>query len=313
VTLSSNETAESKTYDGTTAATLSGGPLTGVVAGDSGGLSLVGTFASPNAGQHIPVSVALNGPDAGDYVLGATPNLQANIDPAQLVATANPVVTSLGGALPTLSGAFTGFVDGQTLASLEAAGYRADWSSAVSSASAAGYYAITGSFSDSNYSVVQAASNSTAFDATLSASSISNTSGSVLSTLASLSGANGSAATGVPTNGSGLVVGTSNASAGFEGGGSASADSSGTSASTGNGAGLSLGADSTFTSRDGTVTLANTAGGAGNTNGGASPSEEGIPGSADNPALGTKNESLSPFGGRRLIVVSGGVNSSLAH
>jgi hypothetical protein len=276
--------------------------------------------------------------------------LAANIDPAQLLATASPVVSPLGGPTPVLNGTFSGFVDGQTLAALEAAGYQATWTSSVSDASASGHYAITGSFNDRNYSVVQAAGNATAFDATLAASSITSTSGSVLSTIASLSGAGGSAAEGMSANGmaanslsasglsaisssnsdasasaSGLVGGMTTASAGSQGEGGMSTGSSGTntnssgtsanpagtSASTGNGTGLSLGADSTTTSSDGTVTLIASAVGSANT-GGASSSDAGMADSAGSAALGIRHESLSDFGGRRLIVVSGGVNSSLA-
>jgi hypothetical protein len=261
-----NETVASKTYDGTTAATLSGGPLTNVVAGDSDGLSLVGTFASPNAGQHIPVTVSLSGADAGNYVLGGAPSLAANIIPAPLKATAKPVVTPLGALLPALTGTFSGFVDGQSLAALEASGYRAAWTSTVSDSSAAGHYAITGSFNDGNYAVVQAAGNATAFDATLAAASISQSSGSVLSSLGSQPGAGGNMATSTVTGGSqasgaaasdaaesdaaasgtvadsaGLVPGAGGTFGGSQGVGSTSAGLDGTNASTGNGASFSLG------------------------------------------------------------------------
>jgi hypothetical protein len=347
LTLSSNETAESKTYDGTTVATLSGGPLTGVVTADSGDLSLIGTFATPNAGQHIAVTVALTGSDAGDYVLAATPTLAANIAPAPLLATANPVATSLGGSVPALSGSFSGFVDGQTLAALEAAGYQANWSSGVSSASAAGHYAITGAFNDGNYSVVQAASNSTAFDATVSASSIANTAGSVVATLASLQAVSDSAevAGSAAVSGTGLAFGTSGEFAGsqgvntstaslFGGSGSTGADGgsssiggsgangspSGTGSTTGGIPGLGLGANSATPAGDGTMTLSDTGNASATASGGTTPGANASSGgstNASNEGSGNvstdiKNESLSDFGGRRLIVISGGVNASLA-
>jgi hypothetical protein len=196
VSVSNDETAASKTYDGTTVAALSGGPLSNVVTGDNAGLSLIGTFASPNAGQNIPVAVTLSGADAGNYVLSGAASLSANIYPAPLVATANPLATPLGTVLPTLSGTFSGFVDGQTLATLEASGYQSAWSSTVSNASPAGSYAITGSFNDSNYSVVQAAGNANAFDATLAASAVGQASAIALYSLTSLPTASGTAAAG---------------------------------------------------------------------------------------------------------------------
>ena len=283
VTLNNDETAASKAYDGTTAATLSGGPLNNVVAGDIGGLSLIGTFASPNAGQRIPVTVALSGTDDGNYVLGGSSSVAANITPAQLVATANPVVTTLGGQLPRFTGTFSGFVDGQTLAGLEAAGNQAAWSSTVTNGSTTGHYAITGAFNDGNYSVVQAAGNATAFAVTSGTSSSGPSSGSEIYSLASVPTASGAAAGSQDADGTG-------------------AGPTGTNASMGNGAGLTLGANSANTASDGTVTISAAAGG--------SDTAVGEPG--DNGTLAAKSESQSGFGGRRLIVVSGGVNSSLA-
>jgi len=332
VTLNNDETAASKTYDGTTAATLSGGPLNNMLAGDSGGLSLTGTFASPNAGQHIAVTVALSGSDAGNYVLGGTPTLAADIDPAQLLATANPLVTQPGTVLPTLSGTFSGLVGGQTLAGLEADGYHASWNSTVSGGSAAGHYAITGSFSDGNYSVVQAASNATAFDVALAAAPVAlaaapagSSSGSEINALASLPNASSTAysAGTVPSGSSSLpgsATGTDSTTAVAEGADSSSTILAGTSTSTGNGAGQSVEANSTDTATDGTVTLsARGAGGAGLGGGGANSavpagaSNTGAAGPGGSATTGTKDESLGDLGGRRLIVVSGGVNSALAH
>jgi hypothetical protein len=334
VTLNNDETAASKTYDGTTAATLSGGPLNNMLAGDSGGLSLTGTFASPNAGQHIAVTVALSGSDAGNYVLGGTPTLAANINPAQLLATANPLVTQPGTVLPTLSGIFSGLVGGQTLAGLEADGYHASWNSTVSGGSAAGHYAITGSFSDGNYSVVQAASNATAFDVALAAVPVAlaaapagSSSGSEINALASLPTASSTAdsAGTVPsgssslpgsapgTNSSTPATGTDSTTAAADGADSSSTILAGTSTSTGNGAGQSVEANSTDTATDGTVTLSALGGDGTNAAVAAGTSNTGAAGPGGNAATGTQNESLSDFGGRRLIVVSGGVNSALTH
>jgi hypothetical protein len=324
VTLSDAATAVSKTYDGTTTATLADASLANVVPGDGGALSLVGTFATPNAGQHITVTVVLSGANSGDYVLGNPPNLSANINPAPLVATANPVSTPLGSVLPTLGGSFSGFVDGQTLAALEAAGYQVSWRSGVSDQSAAGQYAITGSFTDPNYTVVQASGNATAFNATFAASTLDNTSASVIATVATLPPA-GINAAGAETSGGGAGVsaaGSSGATAAdgggaattdgggaamADGGGAATGSVSGTSASTGGVASMGLGANSVTSASDGTVSLNETGGG-----GATSAQDAGSADSASGTARGLKTESQSDFGGRRLIVVSGGVNTNLA-
>jgi hypothetical protein len=344
-----NETAASKTYDGTTAAAVSGGPLSNMVAGDA--LALIGTFASPNAGQQVPVTVALSGADAGNYVLGGATTLAANINPAPLLATANSIATPLGNQLPTLSGTFSGFVGGQTLAVLQAAGYQASWSSSVTNVSAAGHYPITGSFTDGNYSVVQAAGNATAFDATLSASSIGQSSGSVLYSLTSLLGASGTTASGTAgsgvgasgtvANSAGFVLGAGGAAAGSQDASHSSAGSSDTDASTGTDGGLTLAANSAYVASDGTVILGTAARGtaasgavASSTaarvtaasgavengavaNGagfglGAGGSDTAVTESGGNAAMGSKNESPSDLGARRLIIVRGGVNASLA-
>jgi len=79
-------TASSKVYDGTTAATLNGGTLQGVIAGDTVASTGFGTFASKNAGANIPVSINLSGPQAADYVAVET-GLAANITPKTITAT----------------------------------------------------------------------------------------------------------------------------------------------------------------------------------------------------------------------------------
>ncbi len=87
-------TANNKMYDGTTAATLSGtGSLVGVVSGDTVSLggTAVGTFASPNVGTGISVSVSglsLTGAQAGNYTL-TEPTLSADI------LNAGPTITSI--------------------------------------------------------------------------------------------------------------------------------------------------------------------------------------------------------------------------
>ena len=113
--------ASNKTYDGTTAATVSGGTLVGAVSGDAVSLSSSGTFASVNVGAGIVVTVALTGASAGNYVL-TQPGITANITKAYLVLTANNVSKTYGTTLTSYSGstAFTasGLQNGETISSV---------------------------------------------------------------------------------------------------------------------------------------------------------------------------------------------------
>jgi len=113
--------ASNKTYDGTTAATVSGGTLVGAVSGDAVSLSSSGTFASVNVGTGIVVTVALTGASAGNYVL-TQPGITANITKAYLMLTANNVSKTYGTTLTSYSGstAFTasGLQNGETISSI---------------------------------------------------------------------------------------------------------------------------------------------------------------------------------------------------
>ncbi len=66
-------TVAGKGYDGNKSATVSGGGLQGLVAGDQVTTSLSGEFADKNAGvgKDVAVKLALNGADAGNYQLDA--------------------------------------------------------------------------------------------------------------------------------------------------------------------------------------------------------------------------------------------------
>jgi|GEM_PF-321785 len=90
--LTGDFTAADKAYDGTTAATISGRSLAGVVAGDS--VSLSGgsaTFADKNAGDNKTVTgtgFSLTGADAANYSLAsATLTAQADITPKSLTGS----------------------------------------------------------------------------------------------------------------------------------------------------------------------------------------------------------------------------------
>ncbi|MDY0748687.1 YDG domain-containing protein [Paucibacter sp. R3-3] len=63
-----------KFYDGTTAAIVSGGALTGVIAGEDVTTTLSGSYADPSAGigKTVTVTLGLSGADAGNYQLSAT-------------------------------------------------------------------------------------------------------------------------------------------------------------------------------------------------------------------------------------------------
>jgi YDG domain-containing protein/MBG domain-containing protein len=153
-----------KVYDGTNAATLLGGTLSGVIGSDAVTLVQGGTFASVNAGSGIAVMAAdsLTGAAAGNYVLAAQPTgLIANITPATLTYLASPDKAISGKAPTGLDGTVTGFVAGETLASATTG--TLSWTTSATESSPVGKYDIDGSgLSATNYTFVQAASNATA-------------------------------------------------------------------------------------------------------------------------------------------------------
>ncbi|WP_426055825.1 YDG domain-containing protein [Janthinobacterium sp. PSPC2-1] len=111
-------TANSKTYDGTTSATLSGSAsvAAGIVNGDSVTLGTgSATFADANAGIGKAVTVtgyALTGVDAGNYVITLPTGLTANINKADLTLAGTKTydgTTSVAGSTLTATG-----VAGQT-------------------------------------------------------------------------------------------------------------------------------------------------------------------------------------------------------
>jgi hypothetical protein len=83
------QVAEDKAYDGTTAATLRGGSLAGIVAGDAVMLGEAGIFASADVGNAIAVTAtdSLSGIAAANYTLTQPVGLAANI-----IAVNPPVV-----------------------------------------------------------------------------------------------------------------------------------------------------------------------------------------------------------------------------
>ncbi|OIQ96540.1 heme/hemopexin-binding protein precursor [mine drainage metagenome] len=91
LSLTAGITAADKVYDGTTAATITGRSLLGVIGGDV--VSLTGgtaTFDNKNVGTAKTVTaidLALSGPAAGNYTTNSTATTTADITPASLTAS----------------------------------------------------------------------------------------------------------------------------------------------------------------------------------------------------------------------------------
>ena len=155
-------TANNKTYDGGTVATLSGGSLSGVIGLDSVTLgSSTGTFADKNVGTGKAVTasgITLGGTDAANYTVTQPTGLTADIDRAALQITANDASKTQGDAL-VLNGS-TGFTVGAGLVTGEMVDSVQLGSLGTPASAAAGSYAITASnatgssgFSANNYAI----------------------------------------------------------------------------------------------------------------------------------------------------------------
>jgi autotransporter-associated beta strand protein len=162
--------AANKVYDGTTTASLSGTPTVAPLAGDTvtvGGTAL-GSFADANVGTGkalLLTGLTLGGADGANYLAVAPASLVANITPATLSFVAAPLTAAAGVPLPPLSGAVTGFVGGDTLASATTGTLA--WASDATLASGPGSYRIDGGgLAAQNYVFVQAAGNATALTLT---------------------------------------------------------------------------------------------------------------------------------------------------
>jgi hypothetical protein len=150
-------TVASKTYDGTTAATISAESLMGAVTGDdvkvTGGTA---TFSSASAATGVTVNITgltLSGTTAGNYSITGTATTTANINPATLTVTADNQSIVPGSAIPTLTATDSGFVNGETLATSDVTG-APSLSTTAASSSSAGDYPITvtqGTLAATNY------------------------------------------------------------------------------------------------------------------------------------------------------------------
>ena len=162
----------SKTYDGTTTATLGAGnyTLSTVVSGDTVTLNnpTSGTYDTKNQGTAKTVSVtglAISGASATNYTLANTSASAAvgTISAATLTYIANTTNMIYGSSVPGLSGSVSGFVGSDTLANATTG--TLTFTTPATSSSSAGSYAINGSgltANNGNYVFAQAAGNTTA-------------------------------------------------------------------------------------------------------------------------------------------------------
>ena len=155
--------AKNKSYDATTNATLdaSSATLVGVVAGDTVTLDASdakGAFANKNAGKNKTVSlsgITISGADASQYTL-ALPSAAADILPATLTVTADNQSRPSGTANPTFTANYSGFVNGETLATSDVTG-NPSLVTVATTDSAAGSYPIVagaGTLASVNYNFV---------------------------------------------------------------------------------------------------------------------------------------------------------------
>ena len=159
------ETAQGKVYDGTTAAVLSGGALSGVVSGDSVSLTEAGIFASKNAGNAIAVTASdsLSGSAASNYTLTQPSGITANITPASLTVTANndaKFVTQLD-ASGYNGVSYSGFVNGETNSVLGGTLAIARTNSGTNSAGTYTGVLVPSGLSSGNYSIAYVSGNYT--------------------------------------------------------------------------------------------------------------------------------------------------------
>jgi hypothetical protein len=158
----------SKSYDGTTTATLAGTPaLSGVLAGDTGNVTLGGTpsanFATAGVGAAKSITVTgytLSGSAASNYALTEPTGLTANINQAALTITANNVSKALGATLTGGAGSLafgsSGLVNSETIGSVTIT-----YGSGAASGDPVGSYpgqvtpsaAVGGTFTAANYSI----------------------------------------------------------------------------------------------------------------------------------------------------------------
>ena len=191
-------TAASKTYDGQLSATGQG-TRSALVTGDSVNSAGSEAFLDKNAGSTKTVRASgVTIKDAGgadmsaNYAIAYVDNNASTIAQAALTVTATAASRVYGAANPALTGAVTGFVNGETLATATT-GVQT-FGSAATSTSNVGAYAITGtglSANNGNYVFQQAAGNATALGITKAALMVTANDASRLADGTAYAGGNG--------------------------------------------------------------------------------------------------------------------------
>ena len=165
--------AQTKTYDGTTAADAAqfSATLGNVVAGDSVAATATGaTYNDKNVAAAATVDytgLALGGSDAGNYSVVSTAQGAGAITPRALTLTADAKTATQGEALPSFTGRADGFAAGEDASVFGAQGIT--FGSAVTNTNTPGSYAVTGravGVADGvvgNYRITQAPGNARAF------------------------------------------------------------------------------------------------------------------------------------------------------
>ncbi len=132
-------TVVSKVYDGSTAATVTAGLLSGLIVGDTVSLNASGSFADKNAGlgKSVAVSLALSGADASNYTLASTSqSATGDITPKQISAGASTVTAKVydGNTVASVNaGLLNGLIGGDSV-TLNATGSYADKNAAIGKA-----------------------------------------------------------------------------------------------------------------------------------------------------------------------------------
>jgi len=149
--------AESKVYDGTTDAVITGGTLDGIVGDEDVTLvnSTAGTFAQSNVGTVISVSTSmtLSGDDAGNYELTQPAGLTADITSAGLTITAENKSKEYDGLVfSDFTVRYDGFISGENETDLE--GELTFSGSATTAVNVGSGYVITpGGVTSGNYTI----------------------------------------------------------------------------------------------------------------------------------------------------------------
>jgi len=170
--------ATNRTYNGTTAATISGGVLVGLVGSDVVTCT-TGTFASANVANGIAVTIILGGANASNYIL-TQPGITGNITQAALSVTANDVSKVYGTTITGASGstAFTNSAlqNGETIGSVTIAYGTGSASTAIVATytgSVTPSAATGGTFNSANYSITYVTGKITVTQATLTITGLS--------------------------------------------------------------------------------------------------------------------------------------------